>query len=247
MRMIGWRHLLLVAIPVAVLAGFFWAGPIAQPPEYHLFADRRAWLGVPNVANVVSNAAFLLSGALGLCLRRRPDGALYAWLIFFGGVALVGAGSAYYHRAPANGPLVWDRLPMTLAFMGLYVAVLAEHVDRRLEKYLLTPAALIGPASVVYWGMTGDLRFYLALQVATFASLVAVVAMFEHAHRQKGFLLAAFALYMVAIICERLDHPIFSMSAGVVSGHTMKHLFAAGAAVCIVLMLWRRPPLARGA
>jgi hypothetical protein len=40
--------------------------PIAQDPAYHRLADSRPWLGIPNALNVVSNAAFLLVGALGL-------------------------------------------------------------------------------------------------------------------------------------------------------------------------------------
>ena len=269
MTAMSWRHWLLIAIPVAALAGFWLAGPIAQPPGYHLFADARSCLGVPNAANVVSNGAFLVAGLLGLflCVVRRPGGArvvarrssndggrptpaagaLYAWIVFFAGVALVCAGSAYYHWGPNDATLVWDRLPMAIGFMALYVATLAEHVDGRLERALLVPAALLGPTTVLYWDMSGDLAFYLALQVQTFASLLAVVAFFPHTHRQKGYLIAAFASYGIAVIFERLDMTLWSATAGAVSGHTIKHLFAAAAAGCIVVMLWRRPPLARGA
>jgi hypothetical protein len=53
----------------------------------------------------------------------------------FTGVALVSLGSSYYHLAPDNMALMWDRLPMSLGFMGLLVAVLTEHVSLKLEKY----------------------------------------------------------------------------------------------------------------
>ena len=39
---------------------------IPQDPAYHRLADSRAWLGIPNALNVLSNAGFLLVGALGL-------------------------------------------------------------------------------------------------------------------------------------------------------------------------------------
>lgn len=249
MTAMSWRHWLLIAIPPAALAGFWLAGPIAQPPGYHLFADARSCLGVPNAANVVSNGAFLIAGLLGLflCIGRRPGGALYAWIVFFAGVALVCAGSAYYHWGPTDATLVWDRLPMAIGFMGLYVAALAEHVDGRLERALLVPAALLGPTTVLYWDMSGDLAFYLALQVQTFASLLAVVVFFPHKHRQKGYLIAAFASYAIAVVFERLDMTLWSATAGAVSGHTVKHLFAAAAAGCVVAMLWRRPALAERA
>jgi hypothetical protein len=38
--------------------------PIAQDPAYHRLADSRPWLGIPNALNVLSNAGFLLVGAL---------------------------------------------------------------------------------------------------------------------------------------------------------------------------------------
>ena len=38
--------------------------PIAQDPQYHLFADQRSWLGVPRVADVLSNLAFVAVGLL---------------------------------------------------------------------------------------------------------------------------------------------------------------------------------------
>ena len=47
-----------------------------------------------------------------------------AWLIFFVGVALVSAGSAYYHWSPSNPTLVWDRLPMTLGFMAFFAVII---------------------------------------------------------------------------------------------------------------------------
>ncbi|MBT3812899.1 MAG: hypothetical protein HOE45_04700 [Gammaproteobacteria bacterium] len=37
---------------------------------------------------------------------------------------LVAAGSSYYHWNPNNQTLVWDRLPMTICFMSLFVALL---------------------------------------------------------------------------------------------------------------------------
>jgi ribosomal protein L20 len=45
-------------------AGLWMQGPIAQWANYHAFADDRAWLGVPNAANVLSNLPFLIVGAM---------------------------------------------------------------------------------------------------------------------------------------------------------------------------------------
>jgi len=237
-----WRLYLLATIPVAALAVAAMLGPIAQPQSYHLFADPRAWLGVPNFGDVVSNGGFLVTGALGLieCLRNRPVGARYSWTVFFGGVVLVCAGSAYYHWSPTNQTLVWDRLPMTIGFMALYVAMLSEFVAPRLERYLLAPAILLGIASVAYWAGTGDLRFYFGVQVLSLASVAVIVLTFRNSRGENRFLGAAFVCYAMAVTCEQLDGEIFERLNHAISGHTLKHLFAALAPFCIYRMLRAR-------
>jgi hypothetical protein len=40
--------------------------PIPQPQTYHLFADRRGFLGIPNFGDVVSNVPFVVIGIWGL-------------------------------------------------------------------------------------------------------------------------------------------------------------------------------------
>src|SRR2546427_1487 len=108
-----------------------------QDPSYHCFADARPLLGVPNAFDVLSNVAFAAVGIAALLfLGRRPDAFVdrrerLPWLVLFAGVALTSVGSAWYHLAPDNARLVWDRLPMTLGFMGLFAALLAERVSVR--------------------------------------------------------------------------------------------------------------------
>jgi len=128
---------------------------VAQDPAYHLFADTRPLLGIPNSLNVLSNLPFALVGLAGLVAvarmrawERWPYGALFA------GVALTSIGSAYYHLSPDNWTLVWDRLPMTVGFMGLLTAVLSERVSSRVARTLFVPLLVFGAASVAYWYQT---------------------------------------------------------------------------------------------
>ena len=240
---ISWRTVLLAGVPVVVLVALFSQTPIPQPPEYHLFADTRGCFGIPNFGDVASNLAFLVAGLLGLhrCLTARPEGARFAWAVFFAGAALVSAGSAYYHWEPNDRTLVWDRLPMTIGFMGAYVALLAEYAGRRLEPLLILPAMAVGFASVVYWGFTDDLRLYFALQATVLLTIVVLVAVFPHPPRQRGHLALAFGLYALAVVCERLDRQVFDVLAGLVSGHTIKHLLAACGVFVIARMMYLRP------
>ena len=228
--------LLMVATLIAVMA----LPPIAQDPSYHDFADRRGFLGIPNFLDVTTNLAFLAVGIAGvwLCANGRGAmGARWSWMACFIGVALVSAGSGYYHLAPDNGTLVWDRVPMSVGFMGLLVAVLAEHLNLRLEKILLTPAILLGIASVVIWHVADDLRLYAWVQFMPLLVIPAVLCLFDSPYTHRRLLLVALAIYAVAKLAEHYDRAVFEVTGGIISGHSLKHLLAALALLVVYGML----------
>ena len=217
--------------------------PIAQDPAYHDFADRRGLLGISNFLNIATNLAFLAAGLAGvaLCLRRRAGpGAWRAWTACFTGVALVSLGSGYYHLAPDNGTLVWDRLPMSLGFMALTVAVLADYVNPKLEKYLLAPAIVLGLASVIYWHYSNDLRPYVLVQFLPLLLIAVVLVLYRTPRKEPGLLLAALVIYLFSKLAEYFDRALFELSGEIVSGHSLKHLLAALALFVVYRMLRRR-------
>jgi hypothetical protein len=231
---------LLVAL-FAPLALFFAVGPVAQDPRYHAFADGRALLGVPNFANVASNVFFLIFGLAGIAVAlRRRAGASASWLVMFAGAALVSAGSSYYHASPNDGTLVWDRLPMTLAFMGLLVALIAEHVSAALERKLLVPALMAGVFSVLWWHFTGDLRLYVWVQAAPLLAVIVLPAAYPARYSHRGWLVCAFVFYALAKAAESSDAAIFDFTGGWLSGHSLKHIAASFAPLFMALMLARR-------
>jgi hypothetical protein len=213
-----------------------------QDPAYHDFADQRALLGVPNLLDVASNIAFMVGGTFGvaLCLGEHRPRAVASWTMLFIGTAMVSLGSAYYHWAPSDATLVWDRLPMTLGFMALFVALLAEHIDQTLDRTLLAPALSAGLASVLWWRWTGDLRYYLWVQFAPLLCIPLVLLLFPARYTHRRYLAYGLGLYVLAKLAESADRKIFELTGEVISGHTIKHLLAAGAIVCVLLMLRRR-------
>jgi len=239
-----WRHAVLVAVPLALLVRIMAGGPIAQDPTYHDFADQRRLLGVPNLLDVITNLPFLVLGVAGmlLCLGRLRPPRCASWLTFFAGVALVTFGSGFYHWAPNNATLVWDRLPMTIAFMAFLVALLSEHLGERLERYLLVPALGVGLASVLWWQYAGDLRVYYWVQAAPLVCLPFALLMFRGMYTQRAYLLYGLGLYVLAKLAEAWDLEIYDFTSGALSGHALKHLLAAGAVLCVYLMLRRRRP-----
>jgi hypothetical protein len=235
----------LLLVLLASLGLILAAGPIPQDPRLLVYADERTALGVPNFFNVVSNVAFLLVGIAGIVagVGGGISGAGRSWFVLFLGVALVGLGSAYYHWRPANDTLVWDRLPMTLAFMGLFVAVVSEHLGERLERWLLVPALIVGVASVLWWDRSGDLRFYIWVQLSPFLALVVLLLSYPSRYSHRAYLWYGFGLYALAKLAEGLDPEIYSITAQALSGHVLKHLLAAASVFAIYVMLRRRSAL----
>jgi predicted membrane channel-forming protein YqfA (hemolysin III family) len=231
--------------------------PIPQPQSYHLFADQRSFLGIPNFGDVVSNLPFAVIGIWGLVFLRRSrfnrsgglhvDGReIWPYLFFFGGLVLTAIGSTYYHLAPGNWRLVWDRLPLSMTLMSMVAAVIAERIHPRLGLWLLPILLLAAFASVLqwYWSETrdaGDLRFYVALQA--FSVLVILLALFFPARYTRGSDLGlVVGFYALAKGLELLDVPIFT-ELHCVSGHTLKHIAAAASGLVILRMLQKRRPI----
>ncbi len=238
----GTAHLRwLWAVPVAAWLALWWHGPIAQWASYHDFADARGWLGVPNAANVLSNLPFAWVGAWGLwrLSRMSHDPSHAAWCLFSTAVGLTAFGSAFYHWAPANGPLVFDRLPIAWACAALLCALLAERVDPRWGRApALVGALLVATLSVLIWWLTerqghGDLRAYLWVQFLPMLMVPAVLSLRlppdDGRVTPSSAWWTVLALYGLAKLMEVADTTVFD-AIGFASGHTFKHLFAAAGA-----------------
>lgn len=244
---------LLFVVTALVVGAALLLPPIPQPQSYHMFADRRGFLGIPNFGDVISNLPFAAVGLWGLVFLLGPNSnhfsdALERWpyFIIFAGLLLTAFGSSYYHLHPGNARLVWDRLPMTVVFMSLVSATIAERVSVRAGLWLLPVLLLIGVGSVVQWYLSelrgeGDLRFYSAVQA--YSVLFLLIALLLPPRYTRGSDLAIVAgFYVLAKAVELLDKRIFELTGHFVSGHTLKHLAAAGAAYWILRMLTKRRP-----
>jgi hypothetical protein len=246
------RRWVIVLAVVAVCAVVVFAlPPIPQALEYHQFADRRAFFGEPNFFDVVSNVPFAIVGIWGLAVAfRRQDHGIFAspwerraYAVLFIGVTLTAFGSAYYHLAPDNDRLVWDRLPMAVGFMGLLTAIIAERVSASAARALLVPLLVVGCASVVYWHWTelqgaGDLRLYVLVQFGSLVVVVLLLLLYPPRYPGISYLVAGLIAYASAKVFESADRIIFDEVG--VSGHTLKHLAAAAGVACIVAMLHAR-------
>lgn len=242
-----WREISLISIIMISLVVMMNLQPISQDLSYHDFADDRQFFGVPNFFNVISNIPFVLFGIMGVlyCRKFRQKEADWSWMTLFIGVTLVSFGSGYYHLTPGNDTLVWDRLPMTIGFMGFFIAILSEYVSLKIEKQFLIPAILLGLLSVLIWQLTDDLRFYFWVQFFPILSIPIVLALYKRRYTHVRYLLYALIFYLFAKLLEFYDSGIYSLSGEQFSGHSLKHIFASLSVLSLYLMLQKREPVQR--
>jgi len=236
------RLWVLSAVLAALLAAAFVAGPFLKSLTTEWYADGRPFLGIPNFLNVVSNAAFLAIGVAGLVLcARMPRGepALAAWGVFYAGMVLTCCGSTWYHLAPSDDGIVWDRLGMVVAFVGLGAALIAESIRAPIPVPLLALALLFAAGSVLWWHASGDLRIYAWVQLAPLACAATALALRWLVPQLAKLLAISLGLYVVAKIAETFDAGVYRLSAHAVSGHTLKHLLAAASAAVLLAWQWR--------
>jgi hypothetical protein len=231
------RLKIMLAIIVAAIIAILNIDPIAQDPAYHNFADQRRILGIANFFNVVSNLPFVIIGIMGIRLvaLHKATGGLAElqtmYLTFFVGTLLIGFGSAYYHYHPDNQTLLWDRLPMTIAFMALFGAIIGEYISTRLAWKLFIPLLLLGIASVVYWHVTelnghGDLRAYALVQFLPILLIPLILWLFDSKLNGDKYIWGIIGAYAASKLMELFDAGLYSI-LGSLSGHSLKHLFAA--------------------
>jgi hypothetical protein len=231
------RLKIMLTIIVAAIILIFSLDPIAQEPAYHNFADRRRILNIANFYNVLSSLPFVIIGIMGMRLvaLRQATGGLAElqamYLTFFAGVFLTGFGSAYYHLQPSNQALLWDRLPITVAFMALFSAIVGEYISTQLARKLFVPLLIGGIASVVYWYVTelgghGDLRAYVLVQFLPVLLIPLILWLFDSRLNGDKYIWGIISAYTISKLMELFDSQAYN-AFGLLSGHSLKHLLAA--------------------
>ncbi len=238
--------IIVTGLCLASFVAILFIPAIPQDPGYHQFIDSRIFLNIPNFSNVASNIPFLLVGLLGVAMLLKnnrlhvsPQSQHY-YLIFFIAVSAVAAGSAYYHIAPDNHTLLWDRLPMAVGFMALFSIVIAEYISADLARKLFIPLLIAGISSVIYWHFTelenqGDLRFYILTQFLPMTIIPLILVLYRKPYAHTKSYVYLIAGYFCAKLFEHFDAQVFEFTGQFISGHSMKHI---AAATGILLMIY---------
>lgn len=235
-----------IIIITLLIGASIWHGPILQLPNYHDFADQQTLYDIPHFADVVSNLGFALVALWGIWtlspVSRGPS-LVFGWSgyrLFLIGLLLTAFGSTYYHLAPDNAHLVWDRLPIALACGGLLAGVWGD-VKQKSSALMSTWLCVIAFYSVAWWYVTellgeGDLRPYLMFQVLPMLLIPLWHWIYRTPAGDRLSFGAALLLYAFAKAVEIYDHQI-AEATGLLTGHTLKHLLATLAAAAIVARL----------
>jgi len=222
---------LLALVLVACLA------PALPAAEWHTmhFADTRAWLGLSNAGDVLSNLPFLAMGVWGfVCLRACRDVPMGAsW--FFAGLILTCLGSGFYHLHPDETRLVADRLGMAVAFAGFLGIAVGERISVRAGQAVVVLMTAAGLLAV--WVGRDNLTQWTVVQVGGMALAVGL-ALTPPRSGALGVRLASVILFCaLAKFFELSDAVLFEATGHIVSGHTLKHLTAALAAWPVIQAL----------
>lgn len=252
------RQVWLIIGIAAVLYGLLRLsfGPLPQDPSYHLLADTRTCLGViPRAGDVLTSLAILAAGLFGLAQRNRMTVApeeRAAVNVLIAAVILTAFGSAYYHWAPANPTLVWDRLPLAIVLMSVFALVMADRVHPLFARHGIWPLTALAAVSVIVWGVSeamgrGDLLLYLVVRVGAGIAIALLVILRRGQHTGTRWLVAALIGEVLMAALERQDHEIFRLTGGLVSGHSLKHVMVGVALGFVFWWLTTRRPLGQQA
>jgi hypothetical protein len=228
--------IVLMILAAAATAFTLMLPKIPQDPTYHHFADCRSFLGIPNTLDVLSNIPLVVLGAIGVgwCLRKQHGSLKTDFrvlkILAFSTIFLTGFGSSIYHWRPNDISIIWDRVPLSVMFMVVFLVIMADRIGPRIAGILAWPAIVAGPASVYCWRWSelqgaGDLRFYGIVQLLPMVLIPALILLQPKGAIKNSVLWQAFAWYTFAKLVEFQDELIYGWT-GLFSGHTLKHICA---------------------
>ena len=253
------ESVLLLAFGLTLLVACF--GPhVAQQAHYHAFADQRSVWGVPFVMDVLSNAPFAIAGVWGLAglwrlQRSSPASDLVAngarWgvqpalaALFFAGLIVTAVCSSFYHWQPDNAGLAIDRLGMVVAFAGLLGLAVADRISARAGVATAAAVLAFGPLSVMVWDTSANLLPWALLQGGGMV-LILLLAVCPTTRNPISDawgipLGVVIALYAFAKLFELTDQAVFDLTQHLLSGHSLKHVVAALAALPVIRVMHNR-------
>ncbi|XP_057960142.1 uncharacterized protein LOC131152332 isoform X2 [Malania oleifera] len=220
---------------------------IPHSPRHHIFADMRNFLGVPNTLNVFTNFPFLVIGVLGLVFCLQGDfflissrGEFLVWAWFYAGITAMAFGSAYYHLKPDDNRVMWDSLPMIIAYSSLFSALIVERVGEVIGLACLLLLLGVAVLSTVCERWFNDLRLCMMFQLIPCVAIPVTAYTFLPKYTHSKYWLWASGVYLLAKFEAVADKKIYNISYYFMSGHSLEHLCLVMVPVLLTHMLMFR-------
>lgn len=185
--------------------------------SYHDFSDKLSYFSIPNTRNVLSNLILLIP-AVYLLSKQKYNKLLPIIL----GLSL---SSAYYHLNPNDNTILLDMVFV----ITLNTIILSYFVDDTMGNI----AILVGLVSVLYWKQTQNSRPYVFLQVIIFLYCLYKV----YPTRAKQYIIPLIIIGFLTRVSELNDKLIYKSTDNLISGHSLKHIFAGIQIFIIILIL----------
>ncbi|XP_012077283.1 uncharacterized protein LOC105638145 [Jatropha curcas] len=215
--------------------------------QHHQFADMRNFLGVPNTWNVFSNFPFLIVGVVGFVLSLQGcylnislRGEIWGWVLFYGGIVAVAFGSAYYHLKPDESRLMWDTLPMMIAYSSLFSSFVVERVGQRVGLSCLFGLLFVVLLSTTYARIFNDLRLCMMFQLIPCVAIPVMAFLYPPKYTHSVYWIWAAGACLLAKFEAALDRKIYHANRYFISGHSLEHLCSAAIPVLFTIMLMYR-------
>ena len=198
---------------------------ISLPKGYHNFADKRKLVGLPNAMNVLSNL-FIIIPVIYLLKHKTENNTNNNLLIIH--ITLLSLASAYYHYNPTDKSIFWDIL--MIATLSIIVLNIINEYKYGSLFYIL------GILSVIYWKQTGDIRLYLLILIGV--PIIFFLKYYDNEDKdvKKNLYIILFFTVLYRFV-EYYDHQIYNLTNNMISGHTLKHIFAGLSILYIVKLL----------
>jgi hypothetical protein len=238
----------LFAACLALLALGAYGPAVVQSSHYHVFADQRSLFGVPNMMDACSNLAFAGFGLVGIwrtgCLPRSAISPAQRKLValFFFGLLVTAACSAWYHLQPEDGTLAIDRYGMTIAFAGLLGLAAATRVSDRAGQWLTFALLACGAWSIHTWIASANVLPWAVLQFGGLTLMLGLALLAPRVGALPVPWITVIIIYALAKVLEQSDAQVYHLTGDLISGHTLKHIVASFAALPVLRAMSRASP-----
>ncbi|KAJ8774810.1 hypothetical protein K2173_017256 [Erythroxylum novogranatense] len=203
--------------------------------------------GVPNTLNVITNFPFLIVGVVGFILSLQGclfnislRGEVWGWTLFFAGIVGMSFGSAYYHLKPDDARIMWDALPMMIAYSSLLSCFMVERLGQRIGLSCLFGLLLVVLLSMVYARTFNDLRLCMLFQLIPCIVIPGLAFLYPAKYTHSKYWLWAAGVCILSKFEAAFDRKIYNANRYFISGHSLEHLCSAVVPVLLAIMLLYR-------